>query len=231
MKKLFAFGHHRPDTEALSALLDARLGAAQAAALDAHVAGCDACRGRLADLRAVRDALRAMPDADAPRSFRLRAADVERARPIAAPGRIARALPLVSAAAAAAFVVLIGAGIYARGGSTSSSNALTAYNSRQADSATRAESAPEGAAQAPAAPGPASAGKAIDATPVAGVDSAGATAPKAPDATAEAYGAAAAPVSKDDHTDLWCYAAAAAGIVAASTAGAALYARRKRAGI
>lgn len=246
MKKLLAFGHHRPDTEALSALLDARLGAARGAALDAHVAGCDACRARLADLRAVRDALRAMPSAEAPRSFRLRAADVERARPLAAPGGIARALPLVSAAAAAAFVVLIGAGVYAGDRSTSSRSSLTAYTGQQADSESQPARAPEGAAQSPETVRPAPSGKAIDATPATGdlaAGDAGSQPPPAtdrapgpagataPDATADAYRDAAAPMSENDHSDRWWYAAAAAGVVAASTAGAALYARRKRDGI
>ncbi len=246
MKKLLAFGQHRPDTEALSALLDARLDAARSATLDAHAATCDACRARFAELRAVRDSLRAMPAAETPRSFRLRAADVERARPVAAPGGFARALPLMSAAAVAAFIVLIGAGVYANsGGSSSSRNSLTAYTGQQAK--TEAQSAAASAAD--------SAGKRIASTPAAnepdlgGAEAptttqgaaapapsgSGASAPTAPPPTAPttaAYSDSAAPSGgTHDNAGLWWYAAAAAGIVAAATAGAALYARRKRDGL
>ena len=252
MKKLLAFGKHQPDTGALSALLDARLDAAGAAALETHVGACDACRARLAELRAVRDSLRAIPATEARRSFRLRAADVERAAPVTATGGFAWALPLVSAAAAVAFVILVGAAVYANsGGSSVSRSSLDAYSSQQ--SKTEAQPAAPAAADASAADstakrstatqaahesGPAgeeapttAQGALAPAPSDAGAAAPGAASPTAP--TAAAYSDSAAPSGGGggNHADLWWYAAAAAGIVAATTAGAALYARRKRGGI
>ncbi len=96
---------HEPDVNALSAHLDGHLDATAAARLDEHVASCDACRGVRDGLRATRDALRAMPEAAPTRSFRLRAADVERraertvlAAGVArwAPGAIATALVTIA---------------------------------------------------------------------------------------------------------------------------------------
>jgi len=101
-------GRHRPDLEALSVYADGRLDVRPAAALEAHLASCGVCRGRLEELRAVRSALGALPAAEAPRSFRLRQADVEAApAPAAAPVPWMRALPALSAVALVVFAVLV----------------------------------------------------------------------------------------------------------------------------
>jgi len=113
---------HRPDVEALSALLDGCLEEAEARALHAHVASCDACTRELDGLREVRSMVSALGTVAVPRSFRLRQADVEASAPGA---RVARAggapasrfggagvlafAPTVSAVA----VVLLGAVVWA----------------------------------------------------------------------------------------------------------------------
>ncbi|HEY7983642.1 MAG TPA: zf-HC2 domain-containing protein [Ktedonobacterales bacterium] len=80
----------------LSALLDGQLGAAEAAALRAHVSGCASCAAELEALRRVVAALGALPRPVAPRSFALPLttevpADTEAPRPItAARPRVAR---------------------------------------------------------------------------------------------------------------------------------------------
>lgn len=113
MKNLFELlrgrGNHRPDAEALSAYLDRRLTANDAAAVEAHAADCGVCSARLAGLRDVRATLRAQTQVAAPRSFRLRVADVEaRSRePLRWANPVMRTLPMVGAAAAAVFVVAI----------------------------------------------------------------------------------------------------------------------------
>jgi anti-sigma factor RsiW len=57
--------------ERLSAYLDGALAPAERAALESHLADCPACQGELADLRALRALLRAMPAPALPRSFLL----------------------------------------------------------------------------------------------------------------------------------------------------------------
>lgn len=110
---------HKPDVGALSALVDGALPPAAAAALEAHVAGCEACRAELAGLRAVRSMLSALPEAAAPRSFRLRRADVEApARRSAAPPVWLRAMPALSAAALVLFVALAAVDASRGGGDT-----------------------------------------------------------------------------------------------------------------
>lgn len=98
---------HKPDVVALSALADGALAPAEAAALESHVAGCDVCRSRLGELRSVRAMLRAMPEADAPRSFRLRRADVEAAAKRGPSPLWYRAMPALSAAALVMFATLV----------------------------------------------------------------------------------------------------------------------------
>jgi anti-sigma factor RsiW len=103
---------HRPDVPALSAYADGSASAADAAAIERHLAACEVCRAEVAGLRSLRATLGAMPQAEHPRSFRLRAADVERA-----PGRASasgfgvamRLMPMVSAAAGLVFVLVLGA--------------------------------------------------------------------------------------------------------------------------
>ncbi len=111
-------GSHKPDAEALSALADGRLDPARARALETHMTACAVCAARLDELRRVKTMLAAMPQADAPRSFRLRQADVEapaRPAPVFMPGLL-RAMPAASGVAALAFVLVLATDLSTRGG-------------------------------------------------------------------------------------------------------------------
>ena len=122
-KLLRFFSGHEPDVNVLSAHLDGQLNPAAAAQLDAHLTSCVACRAAMDGLRATRDALRSIPDIETPRSFRLRAADVER-RPSTAEWQASPMLrwaPAVSAVAAVVLVVALGVDL-SSGGSSSSAN-------------------------------------------------------------------------------------------------------------
>ncbi len=115
---------HNPDVAALSALADGALPMPEARALEAHIAECDNCRAQLDGLRQVRSLLAAMPRAEAPRSFRLRQADVEAPSSAAAPARARpsiapRLLPALSALGMIVFAVALGADITSNGGARS----------------------------------------------------------------------------------------------------------------
>lgn len=163
MKKLLnMFRGHRPDGDALSAYLDRRLTANEHAAVEAHVAGCAACREHLAGLQEVRATLRAIPQADAPRSFRVRQADVQ-----AAPKGVlreaapwTRALPALGGVAAAIFVVAVA--IDVRGGGADEQLASGRAMSELSDTTARAggivaesgdDASTSAGAPAPLAPG------------------------------------------------------------------------------
>lgn len=101
---------HAVHEDDLSAYVDGQLDAAARERIGTHVAACSACQATVADLRELRSAMRAMPRATAPRSFALRAADVERTTPDPA-GPFARAMPMLgglTAVAALTFFVLLG---------------------------------------------------------------------------------------------------------------------------
>ncbi len=134
---------HRPDNEALSALLDGQLDGRKLDAVQSHVASCEPCRERLAALRRTRDALRAMPAVDAPRSFRLRAADVAAPAPVRRAPVAMRAMPMLGAAAALVFIVVLEADL-SRGGSSSTFSSGTGLQAMAAPSRS-AETAPSGA--------------------------------------------------------------------------------------
>ncbi len=75
----------------LSPYIDDQLTASETAALEAHLASCDACRRRLDELRATVSALHEQPQAEAPRSFAITPGRLERksaaaARPLPALG-------------------------------------------------------------------------------------------------------------------------------------------------
>jgi anti-sigma factor RsiW len=172
-KVLGLFGrNHQPDVELLSAHLDGQLDAPAAGRLEAHLRTCGACRTRLAGLGDARDALRSLPEAEPPRSFRLRRAEVEAApRPRVIPPLV-RAMPALGAAAAIVFVAVLGADLY-RGGGMSSDRAASKSIQPMAAAAPNGESS-----QAPGAA--AGSGQSADAS-----------APNSADATNKSAGAAA----------------------------------------
>ena len=255
MKKLLAMlrirSGHAPDVVALSAYADGRLAANEAAALEAHVASCDACRERLAGLREVRSALAALPEAEAPRSFRLRQADVERT-PASEPLLNApwmRAMPVLATAAAAVFVaaVVMDAG---GGSSESPSSALTADRVAERNASApqpstaggaqaydSAGTPPDAGTFAPLGPQGDSAGGESAPGPATGVD-----APKATEATSralvpspevQAAGDAAQPLADDGDDGISAVRmteiiAGALALVAAAVAVAAWRQRRVR---
>jgi hypothetical protein len=102
---------HTPDAEALSALADGRLGADEAASLRTHMASCAACTSRFGDLSRVQSMLGAMPRVEAPRSFRLRRADVEQPARVPAQaggsGWTTRAMPALAGVATVLFVAVL----------------------------------------------------------------------------------------------------------------------------
>lgn len=106
MNKLFDLlrREHKPDAVNLSAYLDGALDDARRAETESHVASCEVCRARVAELRALRADLAAMPHADAPRPFRLRQADLVDVRE---PGGGWAAAPLMRAASVTAAMAVL----------------------------------------------------------------------------------------------------------------------------
>jgi hypothetical protein len=109
---------HKPDVDALSALVDGALDGAAAGALGAHVAGCDACAAELDGLRSVKSMLAVLPQVEPSRSFRVRLADVQPpARESGAPASaLLRAMPALAAAAAVVFVGVLATDVSTRDG-------------------------------------------------------------------------------------------------------------------
>jgi anti-sigma factor RsiW len=191
VKRLLAIftGKHQPDRDALSALIDGALTPERASALESHVATCEACTTMLEGMRHVRTMLGALPEVEAPRSFKLRAADV------AAPGRtvpappstLMRAMPVLSGAAVIIFAIAVSFDV-AGGGSDGNGSAQlaamsdSAAESQQYDAATAGG---EGAASDAAAPTTSPAPGALQ---------------RSPDATPPAPAAGAAPDSAEDAT-------------------------------
>ena len=99
----------------LSAHLDGRLSPDRSRRLEEHLRSCDPCRRRLADLRALAEALREMPEAPVPRSFALTPEQVRgvgQVRPYAPAGWL---YPVFRNAAAAALLLLfasVGADVF-----------------------------------------------------------------------------------------------------------------------
>jgi anti-sigma factor RsiW len=121
MKLFGIFGRgHTPDIDELSAMVDGALDASATAALEAHVAGCDACAAELDGLRRVKSMLAALPQAAPSRAFQVRQAEVEAApRTAGAPaGGLLRAMPALTAAAAFVFVATLATDFSTRDGTS-----------------------------------------------------------------------------------------------------------------
>ena len=229
------FRRHPFGEEALSAYVDSRLSPAESARLERHLASCEACRRRLAELRAVVEGLRALPSMPAPRSFTLRPQQVEaerRAAPAAPVPGIQRALAFGPAGAAVAalllFAVLVGVDLGTVGGG---GGGFEQEEGGQATglSAPQAEMPSLGAAPAPT-PAPALAPRDVagDEKAEAGASEYNAETP----APAEEAVAAPPPADEGDGAGRWVLrgfesAAGAAFLVAA----AALVWRRRRRGV
>jgi anti-sigma factor RsiW len=111
-----------PHAEHLSAFLDGELAVAERAALEAHLAVHDACRRELAEVQAVRDAVRRLPRVEGPADFWAELAvriatvpaDPDRAPVAATPIAVRRAggaTPTWLWGAAAAAVLLVAGGL------------------------------------------------------------------------------------------------------------------------
>jgi len=111
---LKSYRHPLKEAE-LSAYLDGRLSPDRSRRLDEHLRSCDPCRRRLADLRALAEALREMPEAPVPRSFALTPSQVRAVRPVRPYAPVGRLYPVFRNAAAAALLLLfasVGADIF-----------------------------------------------------------------------------------------------------------------------
>jgi len=97
------FRQHPVREDALSAYIDGALSGDALARVEAHLGTCERCRGAVEELRGVRSALQELPREQAPRSFALRRADVEAAKP-AAPSGPLRASPMLGAVATIALL-------------------------------------------------------------------------------------------------------------------------------
>jgi len=141
----FGRDSHISETD-LSAYLDVQLTGAAKERCDAHLRACGGCRDALDGLGAVRSSLRELPRASAPRSFRLREAQVDRAQ---APRRplLLQAMPLLSGVSALSLVVFIGlVSVNAFGGansgaSTNSKSSSGSYESSAQNDASASENA------------------------------------------------------------------------------------------
>jgi hypothetical protein len=255
MKLLGMFSRgHQPDVDALSALADGGLTAGDAAAMRKHLTSCEACRTRLDELRQVRSKLTALPRADAPRSFRLRPADVQELTPARAASSAAgamRAMPALAGLAAVLLAAVIAVDAASRTGSDSSSrgDAYQASAPRESDMQTS-----NGFAEDSAGPTTRAAGDAVGEKTA---DDAGAGAlapqPRAPEAaTSPQLSPTAAPAARaaqptaappspdtaspghqlsddgDDSRTGWRIAEAVLGAIAAGAAGIAIFSWRAR---
>jgi len=152
----FGRDSHCSETD-LSAYLDAQLAGAAQERCDAHLRACGGCRDALDGLGAVRSSLRELPRASAPRSFRLREAQVGRAQVRRWP-LLVQAMPLLSGMSAVSLVVFIGlVSVNVSGGvklgTSNDSKSSGASSLMSADRGTAADSAlPEGSENAPVAP-------------------------------------------------------------------------------
>lgn len=199
MKRLLAIftGKHQPDRDALSALLDGALAPDRASAIGAHVATCEACTTMLEGMRDVRTMLHALPQVEAPRSFKLRAADVA-ARPRAVPAppnTLMRAMPVLSGAAVLVFAIAVSFDVAGSGGSDDDGSAqLASMADSAAESSQYNEATRDGAGAADDAAAPTT-------SPAPGVLR------RSPETTPPAPAAGAAPESAEDATTIAAFEA------------------------
>ncbi len=136
---LFGFNPHQKHRDRISAYIDGELSSSEIAALERHLAGCAGCRNKLAELRAVTRAVRALPQIRAPRSFTLtpQMAGRPARSPVFATPAAAAGMRLAGAALAVALavVIVVDAGNL---GSEQSSEKLTS----ERDAASGAQNAP-----------------------------------------------------------------------------------------
>jgi hypothetical protein len=130
--KRFFVRRHGPDAEALSAYLDGELDSEAAESLRAHLSTCEACTGALDALHETQSHVRALPQAEVPRSFRIRPSDVEAARgrvPQSRGSAVTRWSPMLGGAAAAVFVVVVGAEVLSQSSTPAAQD--TVFQSRE----------------------------------------------------------------------------------------------------
>ncbi len=137
---------HPVSDEELSAYIDGQLAPAARTRLEAHIETCAGCRDALAELRSLQRTLGALPQAQAPRSFALREADVRPSEATSQVGMFSRATPVLSGVAmvaAVVFVVLVGVDLSGQGSSRGGDGASVAGLATSAD--LEAAAAPEAA--------------------------------------------------------------------------------------
>ena len=150
-------GRHLLD-ESLSALLDEQLSAEDARSVRAHLEACPACQVRLDALRSVVALLRALPEVEPPREFRLGP------RAIADPPNVVRlrrwytATRAAAASLAAVFVFLSVGALYLDSQPAASPTTLVAKPQLASAPTAASQSAPTPAVKA-AAPAPAAAAR------------------------------------------------------------------------
>lgn len=204
---------HPVSDEELSEHAGWRLNAERARAVEAHASGCEKCRAGLAELRALKAMLGALPQEQPRRSFALTPAMAgERSQPAAAPAR-SRSLAFVPAMAASVLLLLVAVDVASTGSGGSSRDESAGGNFARATSEERAGTGADSAALSvpPSVPSlaardttaasqgatpPAAAGAAAPAPAVAGTPGAETPATARQDAGASA-GAAAAESNED----------------------------------
>jgi hypothetical protein len=173
------FARHPASEEGLNALVDGRLSSSRRAAVEAHVETCESCRASIAELRALKSMLAALPEATPARSFVLRPSSVLGGAELEAPAR-GRSARLWAPALAFSFLVLLLAvdligGTRGSGNSAGNSFASKSVSSSEDRALSNAPSAPAGdaastAGQVPAAVQPQAGGAPPAVTAAAGAE-------------------------------------------------------------
>ncbi len=128
MPLISLFRRHSRIHEMLDAFVDGELGRSEAARVEAHLPSCASCREAVAATRALKASLVALPQAPAPRSFRLTPAMV--AQPLSRPSRTATpgflAVARFAAAASVAAFAVVGTLNLTSNGGTGGDHAMSA---------------------------------------------------------------------------------------------------------